>query len=56
MIKTKQCDECIFSQYNSFGILSCKKEHKPKFYLPKNELDTNWGWKRKCEDYKERTN
>jgi hypothetical protein len=35
------------------SLLSCGKGHKPRFYLPKigNPYFTNWGWKRKCNDF-----
>lgn len=31
----------------------CTKGHRPRFYMPKldNPYDTDWGWKRNCEDY-----
>lgn len=31
----------------------CKLKHKPRFYFPVGIRDNNWGWKRRCEDFKE---
>jgi hypothetical protein len=28
--------------------------HRPRFYKPRHEGDTNWGWRRRCEDFEER--
>lgn len=36
------------------GLQICSKGHKPRFYMPRDELDLDWGWKRKCTDFQER--
>lgn len=52
-MKTKNCDECKHQEW--IGLqMQCKKKHNPRFYMPKNELDTDWGYKRKCEDFSRR--
>jgi len=60
-MKTRQCDECEHSSWltvetddpDMFAIIrfTCWKDHKPKFYQPKNGEDKNYGYKRKCEDF-----
>ena len=51
-MKAKQCDECK----NFKHLPWCKKGHKPRFYKPANLSDAhsgNWGFKRRCADFKE---
>lgn len=51
-IKTQFCNECIHADFHHDGRLrKCNKGHKPKFYLPQDYLDDNYGYKRKCEDF-----
>lgn len=46
------CDEC---KHGNLGdTVTCGKGHKPKFYLPRNVLDTEYGWKRVCGDFERR--
>ena len=53
--KTRHCDECAhFTRYQTPGTV-CKLKHKPRFYQPTRIMDNNWGWKRRCEDFKEAT-
>lgn len=52
-MKEKNCDECKYQKWIGL-MMKCSKNHKPKFYLPKNELDQDWGYKRKCEDFSRR--
>lgn len=33
-------------------VLTCAIGHKPRFFKPRYIHDYEWGWKRKCEDYK----
>ena len=54
--ETKNCGECKFRDWTGLKM-KCKKGHKPKFYMPTilqimNPTDTDWGYKRKCLDYK----
>jgi hypothetical protein len=30
----------------------CAKGHKPRHYMPRNAMDTDYGWKRVCVDFK----
>lgn len=51
--KTRHCDECKHLYYwVGADEYQCLKLHKPRFYKPAREGDLNWGWKRKCEDFK----
>jgi hypothetical protein len=61
-MKTRYCDECEHAQFSIYRLdMVCTAGHKPRFYIPKSpnpadtnrESDTNWGWKRGCEDYED---
>ena len=49
--KVKQCDECQHFAYYDGPL--CAKGHKPRFYLPTRVMAQGWGYKRRCEDFKE---
>jgi hypothetical protein len=60
-MKTQHCDQCIhflFEEQVQQGsrwithVGLCLLGHKPKFYKPKSTLDTGYGYKRKCSDFK----
>lgn len=56
-MKTQYCDACAHARYaydpDGFGgDLWCSKKHKPRFYMPKGYMDTDYGYKRKCGDFK----
>lgn len=53
MQKAKQCDECAhhFSKGEGNSPL-CDKRRKPRFFMPKHGGDYEYGYKRKCEDFK----
>jgi hypothetical protein len=61
-MKTRHCDECKHGQLSwytyrggePFDVMKCANGHKPRFYMPRNQLDLNWGWKRRCGDYQEK--
>lgn len=53
MRRAKHCDECRHWRGGSFGAPDCAKGHKPRFYLPTRIMAQNWGYKRRCEDFKE---
>lgn len=53
--KARHCEEC--KHFDSTWAATaanvvCKLKHKPRFYQPTRIMDNNWGWKRKCEDFK----
>lgn len=50
--KTQFCDLCKRHYYEG-DVLRCREGHKPRFYMPKRPYDTDWGWKRVCEDYED---
>jgi hypothetical protein len=59
-MKTRNCAVCIFARYLPNGkwdeTFSCAKGHKPRFYQSANTvaaMEGDYGYKRKCEDYKE---
>jgi hypothetical protein len=52
-MKTQNCEYCLHANFIfTEAKFLCLKGHKPRFYLPKNDIHTeNWGYKRKCLDY-----
>lgn len=53
----RNCDECsnfLTSGYEThIGV--CRLRHKPRWIEPKDYNDRDWGFKRRCEDYVERS-
>lgn len=47
-MKTQQCSDC---QHWEIIDCNCLKGHKPRLYYPRNPLDRNWGYKRRCRDF-----
>lgn len=54
-IKMRHCDECANHRAVIGNELACALDHKPRWFAPKNDNphDINYGWKRKCEDFRE---
>lgn len=58
-MKARHCDECKHAtvkwyEYKgppAFDVLTCAKGHKPRHYMPRNAMDTGYGWKRVCGDF-----
>lgn len=58
-MKSSHCDECKHAtvkwyEYKgppAFDVLTCAKKHKPRHYMPRNAMDTDYGWKRVCADF-----
>ena len=58
-MKARHCDECKHAtvkwyEYKgppAFDVLTCAKKHKPRHYMPRNAMDTDYGWKRVCADF-----
>lgn len=48
---TRHCDECEYGNSDKPAALVCDKGHKPKWYMPKSGIDTDWGYKRKCAEF-----
>lgn len=45
------CDKCTNLVYHGKKV-TCLAGHSPRFHMPKNELDSEYGWKkRNCPDY-----
>ena len=52
-MKARHCDECkCFNHDHMDGEELCAKGHKPRHYMPRNAMDTDYGWKRVCVDFK----
>ena len=60
-MKAKHCDTCQHKTVEEAiltggqwktCVLTCAIGHKPRFFKPRYIHDYEWGWKRKCEDYK----
>lgn len=49
-METRHCEDCAMWIAGWSGG-RCAAGHRPRFYMPHNELDLNWGWKRKCADF-----
>lgn len=54
-IKMRYCDECANHRAVIGNELACALDHKPRWFSPKNDnpRDQNYGWKRRCEDFRE---
>ena len=51
-MKAKHCDECQhFNDEDIPGAKVCEKGHKPRWYSQKAVYDTDWGYKRVCDDF-----
>lgn len=53
--RAKNCCECKHWKVDHFhtgGV--CLRGHRPRFYKPRHESDTDWGWRRRCADYEAR--
>lgn len=50
---TKNCEECANHRCVVGNELACALDHKPRWFSPKGTLDQNYGWKRKCDDFRE---
>ena len=48
-----QCWECDHHR-DTGETLVCSKGHKPRFYAPRGNFDFEYGWKRRCKDFKSR--
>lgn len=45
------CDKCTNLAYHGNKV-TCLVGHSPSFHMPENELDSDYGWKkRNCPDY-----
>lgn len=64
-MKAKHCDTCqnkVVEEAILTGgqwktcVLACAIGHKPRFFTPRYIHDYEWGWKRKCTDYKGQSN
>lgn len=56
-MKTRHCDECsnfknTLDHEGSDFLTWCSVGHRPRFYNPRSYNDENFGWKRKCGDFK----
>jgi len=56
--KTRDCQECMNFAHEDIdrretGDL-CSCGHRPRFYKPQSPmpLPHEWGWKRRCDDFK----
>ncbi len=57
--KASHCDQCshatlkwyVYRGGEPFDVLICDYHHKPRHYMPRNAIDTSYGWKRACGDF-----
>lgn len=54
MKKASFCIECAHYRYKQEGKIQCLRWHRPRFFMPNSGLDLNWGWKRMCEDFRQK--
>jgi hypothetical protein len=56
MKKARNCADC--DHFRFVGTLQdaceCSKGHRPRFYNPRSPNDPDWGWKRRCDDFKQK--
>lgn len=63
---TRNCDMCAWGRWGTELLLNpepfavkyrftCDKGHRPRYYQPKGPMDENYGYKRRCDDYREET-
>ena len=53
MAKAVHCEDCKYREWIGVDGLLCNKGHKPRFYQPTgNPYFSDWGWKRRCDDFK----
>ena len=54
--KTRYCDECSNYDERKSRVSEnpCGIGHKPRFYRQRVGWSPDWGWKRRCEDFKEK--
>ena len=51
-MKSSDCQECRHHQWRiPSEDMKCNKGHRPRFFHPKSPIDTNWGYRRICEDF-----
>ena len=51
-MKAANCDECKhFNDEDVPGAKVCEKNHKPRWHSQKAVYDTDWGYKRRCDDF-----
>jgi hypothetical protein len=53
-MKTRNCMDCSLADHTGERLI-CTVGHKPRFYLPTGNphwSSDDWGWKRKCQDFK----
>ncbi len=51
--KTRQCADCEHAAWGKHAC-ACTKGHRLRFYIPRDALDRDCGYKRRCADYKEK--
>ena len=57
--KTRHCETCWYFDGTKAveDLPPCEKGHSPRFHRPKDgPYRSDWGWKRRCDDFKEREN
>lgn len=64
-MKAQHCDICqhrvveeaiLTGGHWKSCVLTCALGHKPRFFKPKNAVDYEWGWKRRCTNHNEQSN
>ena len=50
---TKNCEECANHRAVYGNELACSFGHSPRWFSPKGTLDQNYGWKCKCNEFRE---
>ena len=55
-VDEQHCDTCRWWQGSVVYMPEheCSRGHRPNFYLPKSPDDTTYGYKRRCEDWREK--
>jgi hypothetical protein len=52
-MKASFCEECVHFDEVLLPKTVCGLGHKPRFYYPRGYTFTDYGWKRRCDDFQE---
>lgn len=53
-MRARHCHECAHFVASIADPDVCGLGHRPRFYMPRDPPPDGWGWKRRCEDFKDR--
>lgn len=53
MKPASHCDDCAHwdRESDTYTADDCKMGHRPRFFVPRGPLDSEYGFKRRCDDF-----